>query len=104
MSNERLKGWKDLPIGGLIVDPGNSDTYETGSWRSKRPLIDFEKCINCLLCWIVCPDSSIIVEDGKVIGIDLRHCKGCAICAKECPVKVTAITMVDEGEFRQEGE
>jgi len=50
------------------------------------------------MCWIYCPDSAILVEDKKVKEIDLEHCKGCGICAEECPVK--AIKMVPEGEAR----
>ncbi|MFZ8855432.1 MAG: 4Fe-4S binding protein, partial [Thermofilaceae archaeon] len=33
-------------------------------------------------------------EDDSV-EIDYDHCKGCGICANECPVK--AIAMVEEG-------
>ncbi|MEK7679190.1 MAG: 4Fe-4S binding protein [Deltaproteobacteria bacterium] len=29
-------------------------------------------------------------------GFDLEHCKGCGICAVECPDKVKAITMEEE--------
>jgi pyruvate ferredoxin oxidoreductase delta subunit len=47
-----------------------------------------------------CPDSSIMVKEGKVIGVDLKHCKGCGICARECPPKVRAFTMVPESECR----
>ncbi|MCK4249128.1 MAG: 4Fe-4S binding protein [Candidatus Omnitrophica bacterium] len=89
-------GWKDIPIGGLILEPGNAVEYKTGGWRTFKPVHDKEKCINCLFCWMYCPDSAIKVEDGKVIGIDLEHCKGCGICAKECPPKVQAITMEKE--------
>jgi pyruvate ferredoxin oxidoreductase delta subunit len=98
----KLKGWKEIPLGGVITEAGNSDEYETGSWRSSRPIRDESKCIHCLLCWIYCPDSSVIVEDGKIVGVDLSHCKGCGICAKECPPKVQAITMVDETEFLED--
>lgn len=89
-----LKGWREIPIGGLIIDAGNSEEYETGSWRSFRPFIDMERCSHCMLCWIYCPEGSIITEDKKVVGIDLAHCKGCGICAKECPRK--AIAMIEE--------
>ncbi len=95
-----LKGWRDIPIGGLILEPGCAESYETGSWRTFRPVRDEEKCIHCLRCWIFCPDSSILVEDGKVVGFDYDHCKGCGICAYECPKKCTAITMVLESEVR----
>ena len=43
------------------------------------------------------PDASVVVENGKAVGFDLAHCKGCGICAKECPTD--AIVMkVDEKE------
>ena len=37
-------------------------------------------------------------DDGKVCGIDLDYCKGCGICAFECPDKAGAIEMVLEGD------
>jgi pyruvate ferredoxin oxidoreductase delta subunit len=91
--------WRDLPIGGLILEGGTAEKYETGDWRSKRPVLNKEKCINCLFCWVYCPDSAIQLQDGKVTGIDYAHCKGCGICARECPAKVQAIEMKSEGEF-----
>ncbi|MGQ9707215.1 MAG: 4Fe-4S binding protein [bacterium] len=93
------KGWKDLPIGGIIDKAGNSKEFETGSWRTFRPIFYEDRCIQCLLCFIYCPDSAILVKDSKVIGINLFHCKGCGICAKECPPKAKAIEMVREAEF-----
>ncbi|OPX17698.1 ferredoxin [candidate division WOR-3 bacterium 4484_100] len=89
------KGWRELPIG-LVTEPASSKRFETGDWRSERPIWDENKCIHCLICWIYCPDSAIIVKDEKVQGIDYRYCKGCGICAEECPPKVKAITMVRE--------
>ncbi|MEW6096340.1 MAG: 4Fe-4S binding protein [bacterium] len=95
------EGWQDLPIGGLILQGGTATKYITGDWRSLRPVWDKEKCISCLNCWIYCPDSSILVENEKMVGIDYEHCKGCGICASECPPKVSAIKMVNEAEFRK---
>ncbi|HID96049.1 MAG TPA: ferredoxin [Candidatus Latescibacteria bacterium] len=89
-------GWRDLPCGGVIVEPGSAAEYPTGDWRTYRPTRDENKCTNCLLCWICCPDSSIMVEDGRIIGIDYKHCKGCGICAQVCPPKIKAIMMVEE--------
>ena len=94
-----LKSWKEIPIGGLILDAGNSEEYETGSWRSSRPIIDMEKCSHCMFCWLFCPEGAIQVKDEKFDGIDLDHCKGCGICAHECPRK--AITMVDEASVKE---
>lgn len=92
------KGWRDLPRGGVIEDAGNAREYHTGDWRTMRPVWDAEKCINCFFCWVYCPDASILVKDGKVVGINYLHCKGCGICAAECPKRVQAITMIKEAE------
>ncbi len=87
-------GWKEIPPAGLILKAGNAEEYKTGDWRTERPVIDKEKCTNCLICWISCPDTAIIVEDGEFKGFDLDHCKGCGICANVCPKK--AIHMESE--------
>jgi len=87
------KSWKELLPGGLIIDAGNAEDFKTGDWRVIKPVWHQEKCIHCLRCWTFCPDSAILVEDGKMKGFDYEHCKGCGICAHECPVKDKAITM-----------
>jgi len=87
------KNWTEIPTGGVIEEAGNAASYETGSWRTYRPLWSEEKCIHCLRCWAGCPDSSVLLKDGKVTGIDYEHCKGCGICAHECPVDPKAIEM-----------
>jgi len=76
-----------MPQGGIVVTPGNSVENQTGSWRTYVPVTNFEKCIHCVRCWIMCPDSSILIKDGKKTGTDLEHCKGCGICADICPVE-----------------
>lgn len=87
------KGWREIPIGGVIEDAGNSTAYETGSWRTYRPIWNGETCINCLRCWVACPDSAILQTDGKLTGIDYAHCKGCGICSFECPTDPKSIEM-----------
>lgn len=84
---KKKKGWKEIPIGGLIDKGGTARAYNTGSWRTFKPVVDHAKCINCLQCWIYCPDSAVLVKDGKMVGFDMEHCKGCGICAEVCPVK-----------------
>ncbi|MCD6325032.1 4Fe-4S binding protein [Candidatus Bathyarchaeota archaeon] len=93
LSEESKPGWKSIPMAGVLLEPGSAMKYKTGDWRAFRPIIDEEKCINCLLCWIFCPDGAVIREEKRV-SINYEYCKGCGICANECPVK--AITMVEE--------
>jgi len=96
MSKENLPGWKTMPRGGLLLEAGSARKYQTGDWRTIRPEWHQENCIHCLFCWVFCPDSAVIVKDGKMTGIDYDHCKGCGICAHECPSKPKALTMVPE--------
>ena len=86
---------EQFPKGATIPVAGNSCEYVTGGWRSERPVRDDDKCTQCLLCWIFCPDTSVLQKDEKVYGFDYDHCKGCGICAAECPAK--CIEMVPEG-------
>lgn len=87
--------WKNMTLGAIVPEPGSTqEAIETGSWRSSKPTINLEKCINCFFCWMYCPDAAILVTDHKVSGIDYEHCKGCGVCAVECPPK--CITMNSE--------
>lgn len=94
-----FKSWTELQEGGIIPEPSTSLVYRTGSWRLERPIFDPQKCVQCLMCWLVCPDSAIVLENGKVVGIDYDHCKGCGLCSLQCPPKAKALTMVLEAEF-----
>ena len=101
---DRLLPWYEQSQAGIIPEAGNANKYHTGSWRTFRPVRDMEKCINCLRCFFVCPDSSILVNDGKMlVDYDLDHCKGCGICAEEGPDEAKAIQMVYEGDFAKGG-
>lgn len=99
----KIKEWKfyEHPQASTILDAGNAASYDTGSWRSQRPVRDAEKCTQCLICFIYCPDSSVMVEKEVITGFDLKHCKGCGICAEECPKN--AVSMVNEDEFAKGG-
>lgn len=48
-----------VAIGCVIKTPGSSKNNKTGSWRTFKPILDKEKCIDCDNCIIFCPDSSV---------------------------------------------
>jgi len=92
-SGEAKRGWKSLPLGAVVLEPGSSLKYKTGDWRAFHPVVDKEKCVNCLFCWIYCPDGAIVRKE-KWVEVNYDYCKGCGICAKECPKE--AIKMTEE--------
>jgi len=52
-------------------------------------------CFECDNCYGVCPDNAITkLGPGKGFAIELDYCKGCGLCAAECPSG--AIEMVPE--------
>lgn len=47
-------------------------------------------CLTCDNCWTLCPDNAVlktkdIAEDGSNYVFDYDFCKGCGLCATECP-------------------
>jgi 2-oxoacid:acceptor oxidoreductase delta subunit (pyruvate/2-ketoisovalerate family) len=69
-------------------------TAETALFEARRCL-SCGNCLECDNCFGVCPDNAVIkLGPGKLYEIDLDFCKGCGLCAAECPSG--AITMVRE--------
>jgi len=79
--------------------PSIGEAGRTGDWRVKHPEINNDICTpaktgkpSCFICWSFCPDA--VMTKTVPLTIDLEYCKGCGICAQECPTG--AITMVDD--------
>lgn len=84
---------KSIPQGpqtksGVLIDVSSG-------MRTFRPVIDQDKCVKCLRCFLVCPDGTID-KSGDQLEIDYDYCKGCGVCCKEC--KPGAISMVKEAD------
>jgi 2-oxoacid:acceptor oxidoreductase delta subunit (pyruvate/2-ketoisovalerate family) len=67
---------------------------ETAVYEARR-CFSCGNCFECDNCYGVCPDNAVIkLGPGKRFEIDYDFCKGCGLCAEECPAG--AITMVPE--------
>ena len=76
----------------------NEGIYEinTGKWRTFKPVIDYEN-VRLVLSVLLLPVTAVkLSKANNQLFIDLDYCKGCGICAVECPRK--AIEMVREEE------
>lgn len=73
-------------IQGGIVQPSTSLSNHTGRWRNYRPVFSQKTCIDCKMCATVCPEGCVYREAEKKFNFDANYCKGCGLCAEECPV------------------
>lgn len=68
---------------------------ETSALYEARRCLSCGNCFECDNCYGVCPDNAVIkLGPGKRFQIDYDYCKGCGLCAAECPCG--AIDMVPE--------
>jgi len=58
---------------------------ETALYEARRCL-SCGNCFGCDNCYGVCPDNAVLKIDGAHgYAIDYDYCKGCGLCAVECP-------------------
>ncbi len=98
-----------IPLGAAVADvdsgktggyrPARNPTFKKFTTRTMRPVVDFEKCIKCTLCWLQCPDSCFDVMPDGMYDANMEACCGCGVCEAVCPEK-DCITMVNDTEFR----
>ncbi len=89
---QEVEGWD----GGYR--PGRNPTFKKFSTRTMRPVVDFEICTKCTLCWLQCPDSCFDVTPTGHYDAHMEACCGCGVCEAVCPVE-KCITMVNESAF-----
>lgn len=78
--------------------PDRNPTFLKFSTRTMRPVVNFDTCIKCTLCWLQCPDSCFDVTPEGLYDANMKACCGCGVCEAVCPVK-NCVTMVNEAEF-----
>jgi Pyruvate/2-oxoacid:ferredoxin oxidoreductase delta subunit len=85
---------EDIKIERFLVSDlaAEAEAKQEGIWNQERALQEAERCLSCgtcnlcLQCVSFCPDASIQLDEYKTtVMVDLDHCKGCGICAYECP-------------------
>jgi pyruvate ferredoxin oxidoreductase delta subunit len=79
--------------------PARNPTFKKFSTRTMRPVVDFDTCIKCTLCWLQCPDSCFDVTPEGLYDANMEACCGCGVCEAVCPVK-DCVTMVNEVAFK----
>lgn len=86
-------GVEQTPVG--LMGMASMVENKTGSWKVFGPKYDKEKCTTCLTCWWACPEGCIYRTEDKM-EFDLTYCKGCGICANECPADAIEMTRGDQ--------
>jgi pyruvate ferredoxin oxidoreductase delta subunit len=84
--------------GGKGYVPERNPYFKKFTTRTMRPVIDFDTCVKCNLCWIACPDSVFDVMPDGTFDANMDACCGCGVCEAVCPVE-NCITMVNESLF-----
>jgi 2-oxoacid:acceptor oxidoreductase delta subunit (pyruvate/2-ketoisovalerate family) len=70
---------------------GNLDE-ETAAYEARR-CMSCGNCFECDNCYGVCPDNAVKkLGTGKGFNFDYDYCKGCGLCASECPCGAIEMT------------
>ena len=86
----------------ITVQPSTTLANKTGSWRTNRPKFIYDKCTACHICPRVCPEGIIYQTDKtnalgkKYYDYDPDYCKGCGLCAIECPFKAIEMELEEK--------
>ncbi len=89
-----------VPRGFAVGPRGQSRNpqFKRGTTKTLRPVVRFDLCTKCTLCWLECPDECFDPTSDGLYDIAYEYCVGCGKCAEVCPVK-ECIVMVDELKF-----
>ena len=95
-----MSAQQDIPNsdweGGYV--PTRNPTFKKFSTRSMRPVINFDTCTKCTLCWLNCPDTCFDITPDGFYDANMDACCGCGVCEAVCPV-ADCVTMVNEEAF-----
>ncbi len=89
---------------GFALGPGGQSRnlqFQRGTTKTQRPVVRFDLCTKCSLCWLECPDESFDPTPDGLYDVNYPYCVGCGKCAEVCPVK-ECIVMMDELNFEDD--
>jgi formate dehydrogenase major subunit len=80
------------------VAEGRANNFKevVGTFSESQAVQEAGRCLSCGVCnycdscWLFCPEQAINRVNGEY-EIDLDFCKGCGICAQECPRGVVSL-------------
>jgi pyruvate ferredoxin oxidoreductase delta subunit len=75
-----------------------NEQFKRGTTKSMRPVVRFDLCTKCTLCWLECPDQCFDPTADGYYDVHYEYCTGCNKCAQVCPID-ECIVMVDELRF-----
>jgi 2-oxoacid:acceptor oxidoreductase delta subunit (pyruvate/2-ketoisovalerate family) len=87
---ERIKDFSEVNLG----------FAESDALREAERCLSCGTCNQCDTCWLFCPDVSIrrvgpvqltLGWGAQAYEVDYDYCKGCGVCAEECPREAIAI-------------
>ncbi len=72
----------------LAWDEIEETPSESDAHLEARRCLSCGSCMECDNCWTLCPDSAVLKQSkdpDRPYVFDYDYCKGCGICAHECP-------------------
>ncbi|MFN3648057.1 MAG: ferredoxin family protein [Armatimonadota bacterium] len=86
----QVRGIAEVPaeqVVSLVEEVGQSlEAPKPGGWKPWFPVIDYDRCTNCMQCLSFCLFDVYGVKDGKIDVRNQNHCKtDCPACSRVCP-------------------
>lgn len=88
--SERVIRYEDLNVNYFKHGPRQDlegvevEALKNAAIAEARRCFQCGRCNVCNTCWFLCPDAVILQKNGE-IDFDYDYCKGCGVCAEECP-------------------